>query len=128
MALQLDNYLQLNEKTAFEKERVRLQREFELSTKASEDFEERLEHLNQLFDAMGRLTGQELINLKLRLRQEIRRLIKRIDVYPEGNPRYTQEWLNRQLQSTIDLGASETLVEKHRQSLEEMVNNRKDYL
>jgi hypothetical protein len=77
---------------------------------------------------MHTLQDQQRIDLRLRLRYELRQLIKQIEIFPEGNPRQTQEWADWQLQSTIDLQASETIIEKHRKSLAEMVENRKDYL
>jgi DNA invertase Pin-like site-specific DNA recombinase len=125
---QLENKLEstLKEKSALEKEQVGLQSEIDILATANEDVEERLENLSQLFDAMERLTGQELVDLKLRLRQDIRRLIKRIDVYPEGKPRYTQEWMDRQLRTRYALCSQQEFLE-HRNRLQKMVENPREY-
>ncbi len=80
----------LDEQSALEGQYIATQREFELASRAGQDTKEHLENLAQLFDALGGLQGQELIDLKLRLRQEIQRLIERILIYPEGDPRMTE--------------------------------------
>ncbi|MGA3116967.1 MAG: recombinase family protein [Syntrophobacteraceae bacterium] len=118
----------LKERTFLEKQYSTLQREFQAGAKVDQDAKERLSSLRELFDAMGTLQGLDLIDLRLRLRQEIRRLIKRIDVYPEGNPRYTQEWMDEQLKSTAALRPSESFLEKHKKSLQQMVKNSKEHL
>lgn len=80
----------LDEQSALKAHKEALQREFEIVSRSDQDVRERLESLAQLFDAMKTLTGQELVNLKLRLRQEVKRLIKRIAIYAEGYPRITK--------------------------------------
>ncbi len=77
----------LDEKKALEQSQTTIQREFEIASRAGVDVKEHLQSLRELFDAMSSLQGKELVDLKLRLREELRRLIERILIYPEGDPR-----------------------------------------
>ena len=72
----------LDEKKALEKQHQALDREFEITFRADQDAQAHLQSSTELMNAMKALTGQELINLKLRLREEIRNLITRIDIIP----------------------------------------------
>src|SRR5208283_1120437 len=56
-------------------ESERLKRELESKSQSAEGTRERLESLCQLFDLMGSVEGNERTDLRLRLRQELRKLI-----------------------------------------------------
>jgi len=87
------------EKTALENDLPRIQREIEITSSAGQTLQEHLEGLKQLMDVMDSLEGQQRIELRLRLRNEIRRLIQRIEVYPIGAARICLEggnYLNTQ--------------------------------
>ena len=72
------------EKAALENDLPRIQREIEIASSAGQTMQEHLEGLKQLMDVMDSLEGQQRIELRLRLRNEIRRLIERIEIYPVG--------------------------------------------
>ena len=69
------------EKAALENDLPRIQREIEIASSAGQTLQEHLVGLKQLMDAMASLQGQQRIELRLRLRNEIRRLITSIKVY-----------------------------------------------
>ena len=75
------------EKQTLENDLVRIKREIEIASSADHTLQEHLEGLRQLMAAMASLQGQQRIELRLRLRNEIRRLLERIEVYPEGAAR-----------------------------------------
>ena len=72
------------EKAALENDLPRIQREIEIASSAGQTMQEHLEGLRQLMGVMNSLEGQQRIELRLRLRNEIRRLIDKIEIYPEG--------------------------------------------
>ncbi len=121
----------LKEKNDLEKQKTSLERELEAASRVTQDVRERIESLNKLFDTMGSLQGQELIDLRLRLRQELRRLITRIDIYPEGKPRITPKLVDDYLRYVRE-GGSENEQSgaflKTLKMMQEMVANAKEYL
>jgi DNA invertase Pin-like site-specific DNA recombinase len=76
-----------DEKATLENDLPRIQREIEIASSAGQTLQEHLEGLKQLLDVMNSLQGQKRIELRLRLRNEIRRLIDHIEIYPEGAAR-----------------------------------------
>ncbi len=73
------------EKATLENDLPRIQREIEIASSAGQTMQEHLEGLKQLMGVMETLQGPQRIELRLRLRNEIRRLIDKIEIYPEGS-------------------------------------------
>jgi hypothetical protein len=119
----------LREKETLEKNSTKLKRELESASRATEGTRERLESLSQLFEFMGSAEGGKRTDLRLRLRQELRRLITRIDVYPGGRPLWTPELMQKGLEDMSIVYPAGTLgYARIEEQLRLMVENPKDFL
>ena len=63
----------------------------------TESFRESIESLEKLDRLLAKATENDAIDLRLRLRQVLRGLIDRIEIYPEGIVRHTPEFGERAL-------------------------------
>lgn len=117
----------LDERTVLEKQYSTLQREFQAATKVDQDAKERLSSLRELFDAIGTLQGQDLIDLRLRLRQEVKKLIKKITIYPEGDPRMTEP-VKKALLEMLEPNPAASNHQIFKAELEDKITHAKDNL
>ena len=74
-----------------------------------------LESLRELLSFMREHTGEELAEVRRRLRVQLRGLIDRIDVYPVGTFRMTQEHVKAMLSAILDVEPDTTTDELQRQ-------------
>jgi DNA invertase Pin-like site-specific DNA recombinase len=119
----------LDEKESLEKETEGLKRELESASRAAEGTRERLESLSQLFDVMQTADEKQRIDIRLRLRQELRRLISRLDVYPGGRPLFTPERAQKALEDmaiVCPVGTED--YRRIEEQVHKMTENPKDFL
>jgi DNA invertase Pin-like site-specific DNA recombinase len=62
-----------------------------------------LDSLKKLFDVLSDEKTERLIEIRLRLRNELRKLIKKIDVFPEGFSRFTVQTAEKALEDISSL-------------------------
>jgi chromosome segregation ATPase len=62
-----------------------------------------LDSLKKLFDVLSAEKAERLIETRLRLRNELRKLIKKIDVFPEGFSRFTVQTAEKALEDISSL-------------------------
>ncbi len=74
----------LNEKETFQKQEAETEMKINDLEKRGIDIKERLSNLKELNEKMRDLKGKRLIDLRFKLRELLRSLIERIDVYPGG--------------------------------------------
>lgn len=79
-----------------------LKQEIDSLSRIEQDTQERLDSVKKLIEFFGSTSDEKddpkRIEVRLKLREEIRRLIARIDVYPLGRPLFTPEKAERALQ------------------------------
>ena len=92
----------IQNKKNLERQRKEKETEFEKLSSAGESTQAKLKSMRDLFDQMEKERGQELVDLRTRLREVIRRLINEIIVYPVGNPRWTEKDLAENGQEILD--------------------------
>jgi hypothetical protein len=81
----------LKEKESLQEDLTVHNQELEQASRNGKDVKEHLESINQLYAHMERLDEKKRLDLRLRLRAELRRLLKQIRIYAEGNPRFTEK-------------------------------------
>lgn len=119
----------LEQKQTLEKEAKELKRELESVSRAAEGTRERLESLSHLFDAMRTAEQKQRIEIRLRLRQELRSLINRIDIYPGGRPLWTPELVEKALKDMAMVFSPGTEdYARIEEELRQRVANPKDFL
>jgi DNA invertase Pin-like site-specific DNA recombinase len=74
-----------------------------IDTESLESVEVTLHSLKELLSFLSTATGKKLIDTRLKLRNEMQRLINKIDVYPEGRPRFTTDSAEKALKEMSEL-------------------------
>jgi hypothetical protein len=80
----------VREKQELQSQLIQLEQELEKASQTTENIAQHLYSINQLYAHMDGLPPAERINLRLRLRMELKRLIRKITVYAEGESRMTE--------------------------------------
>ncbi len=93
----------LEERDNIEAEAKQLKREIDRSSFAHVDSSARLKSIEELFHFLQNLKGEELIAVRRKLREELRSLIERIDVYPVGLLQMSEYHVNRMLSAALDV-------------------------
>jgi len=83
----------LNEKDELESNKKELESSVFKLESISKNTEIHIKEINELFDYMNDLTGNELIDIRLKLRSKIRQLIDHINIYSSGYPKITSEFI-----------------------------------
>lgn len=68
-----------------------LKHQIDTLSRSFEDTQLTLDSLKELLTFLNTAESKKLVEARLKLRNDIRKLISRIDVYPEGHPRFTNE-------------------------------------
>jgi DNA repair exonuclease SbcCD ATPase subunit len=105
----------LDEQSAYEAEAKQLKKDIEQQTHALDDTRAKLESLRQLLAFLKERTGDELIDVRRRLREELRGLIARIDVFPVGRTPVTEERLPEIISAVLDVLPEQAGTEEMRQ-------------
>jgi hypothetical protein len=77
----------------------RLNKEITINTLALTDTTAKIESLKGLLTFLRERDGQELIDTRRRLREELRNLIERIDIFPVGQVQNTDESMSSQTEN-----------------------------
>lgn len=93
----------LDEQSSLEAEAKQLKKDIEQQTHALDDTRAKLESLRQLLAFLKERSGDELIDIRRRLREELRGLIDRIDVFPVGRPAMTEERIPESIAAVLDV-------------------------
>lgn len=104
-----------------------VKRELEKISSNGKDMHLHLRSLTELYAHMDSVKEEERVNLRLRLRTELRRLIRQIKIWPEGEPRFTELTKLALLQMS---GASSGSAEykQFERELNDRIKNAKDNL
>jgi hypothetical protein len=97
----------LEQQALHEADVKQLSQEIDRISRAQTDTGAQLESLRELMDYMQTASGDELINVRRRLREALRGLIDRIDVYPVGRVPMTESRLAEALQAILDVHPEE---------------------
>ncbi|MBC8080900.1 MAG: recombinase family protein [Gorillibacterium sp.] len=108
--------LALEEQAYFEFEAKELKLEITRNSLAHANSSAKLESLRELLSYLRERTGEELIDIRRRLREELRGLIDRIDVYPLGHKPMTEELVKEMLAAVLDV--SPEMDEEEQQRVE----------
>jgi len=110
-----------SQKTEAEEKLIKLQ-------KSSQDIAQQILSIQELQNFMVSKTGEELINIRTKLRQEIRNLVEKIVIYPVGKPRMTRELVEEMIGAVLEVDPNKTEreLERFRRDLEARIDN-KDY-
>jgi len=73
----------LSDQARLEKQRQEIEAKIEQLNSNGRDTEERLKNIQELINKMGNLEGPDRANLRLSLRSQLRRLIKRLVVHQD---------------------------------------------
>ena len=103
-------------------------RNFELSSRSSEDISGHLKSIKELYSHMARLDTNERIELRLRLRMELRRLILMIKIYAEGDPRISAPAVKGALRELYEKDRGKTSYKSSRAYIEALIQNAKNEL
>ncbi len=90
-----------------------------------------VESLSRLFEVMGTIEEKQRVDIRLKLRQELRRLIARIDVYAGGSPLLTSEISQKALSAVLDTfpDVKDTpAFRRLKEDVQKKVENPKDFL
>lgn len=94
----------LDEQEALSPKQQEIELELERVMSVNERADGGLSSVQELIDFMNSgIASEELLDLRLRLRNEIRNIIDRVDVYPVGRPKWTPELVKRFLDTTKEL-------------------------
>jgi DNA invertase Pin-like site-specific DNA recombinase len=119
----------LEEQSSLEQELDLLTRQIEKESNIVEDTGERLESLSELLRLMDSTEGQDRSNIRLRLRQEIRRLLSLINVFPGGQPRMTPYKRKKILKAVREVSPKAKVeIAKLNDEFWDRINNPKKYL
>lgn len=93
----------LTEQESLEAERQQVEQEIVRHIHSQEDTQARLDSVRELLTFLREGSGDELIEVRRRLRQELRGLIDRIDVRPVGLLPMTTERVKEMIAATLDI-------------------------
>ena len=93
----------LEEQTIHKANANHLKKDIDHNILAHDNTKARLQSLQELFICLRDRTGEELIDIRRRLREELRGLIERIIVYPVGRIQMTTERVNEMLGAVHDV-------------------------
>ena len=108
--------LALEEQASYEAEAKQLKQDISSCSLAYSNSSAKLESLRELLTFLKDRTGTELIDVRRRLREELRSLIDRIDLYPLGRVPMTPERVNEIMDAFQDVLPE--MVEKELQQAE----------
>ncbi len=114
----------LEEQAIYEAEAKQLSHEIERLSRTNEVTETRLESLRELLTFLKEHAGDELIDIRRRLREELRGLIERIEVYPVGLLLMTPERVEKALKEIMD-SFPDIDKEWFKARFESQINNKK---
>lgn len=92
----------LDQEERFQEQKKTIVREIDKLSKSENKFREHLKSVEELWGLMESASDEELIEIRLGLREKLRHLIKRIHVKPVGPMRITREFLLEFYQKEID--------------------------
>lgn len=119
----------LDDRERLEEQQGRVQSEITQLSKATETIERQLESIEQLFDYMQSASKEKLIDVRLRLRDKLRQLIRKIDVYPVSPEIMTPELVEEIIQAALDekpeMSDTDEL-DKFRRELEDKIDNKEE--
>ena len=84
------------------KKRAKIEAEIEQLLQMEQDTEKQLKSMTELMDLMDSLDGQERIELRIKLRGAIRKLIDYILIFPFGQHRWTEAELEEHGEEMVD--------------------------
>lgn len=93
----------LSQKESLQGESRQLEQEVSSHLRGKEDTVARLDSMRELLDFLREGTGEELIDVRRRLRQELRSIIDRIDVCPVGRKPMTLERVEEMQKAVLDV-------------------------
>ena len=108
----------LEEQANFEAEAIQLKQEINCNSLAHANSSAKLESLRELFIFLKERKGDELIDIRRRLREELRILIERIDIYPLGRKPMTEELVREMMVAVLDISPELEKAERHQMELE----------
>jgi DNA invertase Pin-like site-specific DNA recombinase len=85
-----------------QKEQANIEDQVHQLLQVEQDTEKQLQSMAELLELMGSLDGQELIDLRTRLREAIRRIIDTILIFPVGQHRWTEKELAEHGNEIVD--------------------------
>jgi DNA invertase Pin-like site-specific DNA recombinase len=86
-----------DKRDALKQQMDHLKQQIDTLSRSFEDTQLTLDSLKELMAFLSTAETKKVIEVRLKLRNEIRKLIRRIDVYPEGHPRFTIETAKKAL-------------------------------
>lgn len=118
--------LALEEQAKYEAEAKQLKQEISRDSLAYSNSSAKLESLRELFAFLKERTGTELIDVRRRLREELRGLIERIDVYPLGRVPMSAERVKGSMAALLDVmpDITEEELQKHEAELTDQIDNK----
>ncbi len=93
----------LKEQEIHETEARQLNQEIKRHSRSKDEVRARLESMQELLSFLQERDGDELIDVRCRLREELRSLIEWIDVRPVGQLPMTEELAERMLKAALDV-------------------------
>jgi len=115
-----------NKKESIKRQIQEMEQQIHKQSRASEDTKLTLDSVKELMNILQIVEKNRLIEIRLKLRKEIRSLIERIDIYPGGRPYFTTEMAQEAL-SAIRMNIPEDEVEILREKLHHRVKKPKDF-
>lgn len=116
--------LELKDDLDAEAKQLRLQ--IKRNSSAYDDASTRLTSLNELITCLREQTGEELLEIRRKVREELRCLIDRIDVYPLGRKPMTEDLANDMISAVLDVqpDLEPTELLKLKEHLKSQINNK----
>jgi len=104
-----------------------LKQQIDTLSRSFEETQLTLDSLNELFRVFTKAKDQKLIDTRLKVKSELRKLIRKIDIYPEGNPRFTVQTAQKALKEISSVAKDKEVMKQIRKEMIQRVENPKQF-